>query len=280
MADPQQGVPKSFIPDERGASTAAPKSFQADEPKRSTGADIAIGAGKSVARNLLDMGVAASRFDPVSNAFLGPLRLIGADKALGFDKYLPGYVPQGTREVLAPENDVQRNAGILTDVASSLVGPGVASRAASLVRRGARGIERSAVPMSDQAADFVLKNWAGRPTQANAAALEAAAKAIPAGARVTPKPHVPAVQEAASAMRKAADAPSDPYWKELALVGGGSLFSPKLAATMGVLKMLNRPGVKATVAQGTYGASPVLGAMGAGATIPVVRQVLDWLGVK
>lgn len=255
----------SFVPDEKKA------------PGRSTGADVAIGAGKSVGRNLLDLGVAAANFDPVSNAFLGPLKLIGADKALGIDKYLPGYVPPGTREALAPENQTQRNAGWATDAAMALAGPGIARGAANLVRSGAKLAERSALPMSDAAAEFTLKNMAGRVAPKNSAALatEATPRTLPGGVKVQPKPHV---QEAAAAMEKAVNTPGKPFWEDFAVGSGAyALGGPKVAGTIAALKFLNRPAVKSGIAQVGYSTAPVLGATGVGVAAPIVSQVLDWL---
>lgn len=222
-----------------------------NQKTKSALADASSGAAKNVGRTALDL---ASLYTP----------------GMGHTSRIPD---------LQSENTAEKVGSTAADIAMAIA-PAAAGRVGvNAVRSGATALERSAVPMSRDAAKFTMANRVGRPTQANAAALAEAAtpKALPGGSgKLVPKPYI---QEAATAMDKAANKTPRPFYED-AMVGSGAywLGGPKLAATIAALKLLNRPAVKATAAHLGYGAAPVLGPAGAGAAAgPAFRQVLDWL---
>jgi len=190
---------------------------------------------------------------------------------------------------LQSENTTQGVGGFISDLAVS--GPqAVAARSGNVVRAGANALQRSAVPaLTRTGATQVLERGVGYPSAKNAAALAAEAAATPVessimvkrGAHWVPRETKPSkLQPAADAMTEAAATPSAKIsWPELAMLGGGGymLGGPKVAAAMGAIRLLNRPGVKATAAKGLQAAGPALQASGAGIATPVVRQILAWL---
>jgi hypothetical protein len=284
----QTGLPVGTVVDEAG--NVIPAAPQPTGPQRSTGADIAIGAAKGLGRQVTD--VARLLFDTktnpaaVLNPITGPAALATGALGVPFDRL---------SAAMTPENETQQYSGLAAEIATAAIPGGLAAKGARVLRPVAAAIERRAVPgLTARGAEQVLERGLGRITEKNAAALAKEARATPAvsaqvvmrGGKWVPKSKGPSkLQPSADAMRAAVDKPSRSMtWPEVAaLMGGGAattgyLFgSPAVGAALGATRLLARPRVASTVAQGLHRAAPAVQATaggGAGILADLIIQAI------